>query len=54
MAAFFWVGVPIYLCFSGSVPFQYDAAVLTLGGLWVEARARPERVPPWYVTLPQA
>ena len=36
MAAFFWVGVPIYLCFVGRVPFQYDAAVLTLGGLWVE------------------
>ena len=26
MAAFFWVGVPIYLCFVGEVPFKYDAA----------------------------
>jgi hypothetical protein len=36
LAAFFWVGVPIFLCFSATVPFEFDAATLTLGGLWVE------------------
>ena len=44
MAAFFWVAVPIYLCNTGSVPFEYDAASLTLGGLWVEIHL-------WYILL---
>jgi hypothetical protein len=36
LAAFFWLAVPIYICYTGKVPLQYDAAVLTLGGLWIE------------------
>ena len=35
-SAFFWALFPIYMSFTGTVPLNYDAAMLTLGGLWLE------------------
>ena len=36
VSCFFWVFLPIYMCITGTIPFRYDAATLTFGGLWLE------------------
>ena len=36
VSCFFWVFLPIYMCTTGTIPFRYDAATLTFGGLWLE------------------
>ena len=36
MSAFFWVFLPCYMSITGTIPFRYDAAMLTFGGLWLE------------------
>jgi hypothetical protein len=36
ISAFFWVMLPIFMSITGTIPFRYDAAMLTFGGLWLE------------------
>jgi hypothetical protein len=35
-SAFYWAFLPFYMTATGSIPFHYDAAMLTFGGLWLE------------------
>ena len=35
-SAFFWALFPIYMSVTGDIPLNYDASMLTFGGLWVE------------------
>ena len=35
-SAFYWAFLPFYMTVTGSIPFHYDAAMLTFGGLWLE------------------
>ena len=35
-SAFFWALFPVYMSCTGDIPLNYDAAMLTFGGLWVE------------------
>ena len=35
-SAFFWSFLPFYMATTGTIPFSYDPAFLTLGGFWLE------------------
>lgn len=35
-SAFFWCALPVYMTFTGKIPFNYDPSMLTFMGLWLE------------------